>query len=157
MKQSGFPASTFTPYKSYFGQGFTGPVNPSHVDTVTGGAYSAVAGTFGAIKSIGDALSFLFSVRGLQTIGGGILVLMGLYLLARQIGLPNVAGALPGPVGAAARAVPDPIQPSQMPTGERPTRQRVVNNYYLEEPPSTRRSRIAASNTYDPATSEIPF
>ncbi len=53
------------------------------------------------IDSVGKALGFLFSARGLEVIGGGLLVLIGLVGLMREVGV-NV----PGPVGAAAGVIP---------------------------------------------------
>jgi len=49
---------------------------------VVGGPITSVAG---AIGSVTDALKFLFSYRGLEVIGGGILILVGIILLGRQV------------------------------------------------------------------------
>ncbi len=64
-------------------------------------AVGAEAGAVGAITSIPDALAFLFSYRFLEIVGGGLLLLVGLFLLGRQLG---VTVPVPGPVGAAAVA-----------------------------------------------------
>ncbi len=63
------------------------------------GAISGVTGAItGPIKSVEDALKFLFSYRFLEIVGGGVLTLLGLYLLARRMGGPSV------PIVAAAAA-----------------------------------------------------
>jgi hypothetical protein len=51
----------------------------------------------GALSSIQSAFAFLFSVRFLEILGGGLLVLLGLWLLARQLGV-----SAPKPPGPAA-------------------------------------------------------
>ena len=53
-------------------------------------------GIFGGIES---AISFVFSIRFVEIVGGGILVLLGLILLAKQVGLAPPQA--PGPVGEA--------------------------------------------------------
>lgn len=64
----------------------------------TGDAYpgqSVVKDVKGAVSSVTDAIGFLFSFRGLEVIGGGLLVLLGLYLLGKQLGV-DVPNPLPG-------------------------------------------------------------
>ncbi len=46
---------------------------------------------------MGDAISFLFSYRFLEILGGGLLILLGLYLLSKQFGV-----SIPKPPAAAA-------------------------------------------------------
>lgn len=41
-------------------------------------------------QGICDAIAFLFSLRFLEVVGGGFLVLLGLYLVVRQMGGPQV-------------------------------------------------------------------
>lgn len=66
------------------------------------GVKSAAAQTFSAITSVADALKFLFSTRGLEVIGGGALILIGVISLARSAGINLPA---PGPAAAAAAAL----------------------------------------------------
>lgn len=79
------------------------------------GAVSAVGSAATRVPGVQQALdvgSFLgrltdpaFILRGVELVGGGLLVLLGLYLLARQVGL-GVAEQSPAPVVAAAARVP---------------------------------------------------
>ncbi len=54
-----------------------------------------------AIESVPKALSFILSYRFLEVIGGGLLVLLGIYLLGKQLG---VDVPVPSPAVAAAAA-----------------------------------------------------
>lgn len=63
-----------------------------------GGGGGGGGGIFGGIES---AISFVFSIRFVEIVGGGLLVLLGLMLLAKQVGLapPTPApleGVVPG-------------------------------------------------------------
>lgn len=49
-----------------------------------GGSSGGGGGIFGGIES---AISFVFSIRFVEIVGGGVLVLLGLLLLTRQVGL----------------------------------------------------------------------
>jgi hypothetical protein len=154
--------------------------NPVNVETtLLGGAVGGashipvVGGIFGEIQSANDAFKFLFSIRGLQTIGGGIIFLMGLYLLARQVGLaanaPGIITAAVAPELAVSERIASAAGPKIKPsvaaaseartrrTGTRPSRssssggRRTVRNvYYLDDRPQSR----AIS---DPATNDIGF
>lgn len=69
-----------------------------------GSAVSGAASDVGAVTSfLGDLSKASVWLRGLQIAGGGIILLLGLYLLAKQVGL---AADLPAPVSAAANVVP---------------------------------------------------
>lgn len=60
---------------------------------------------FGRIgELIGNLVDPHWWLRVLELLGGGVLVLTGLYLLAKQIGLPSPAGAIPSRRVAAAAA-----------------------------------------------------
>ena len=111
---------------------------------------SPVESVVGGFKSITDAISFVFSINGLEVIGGGIMMLMGLYLLAKQVGLADgIAGA------ALTAAAPEAAVAANAAGAAAP--KPVKNVYYLDTPPSQHAKRRAAESTYDPATSEIPF
>jgi len=65
----------------------------------------ASGGLAGLWKLIGNLLDAHWWLRVLQLLAGGVLALAGLYLLARQIGMPSAASAaIPKPVQAAAEA-----------------------------------------------------
>jgi stage V sporulation protein SpoVS len=61
------------------------------------GAADAVTGAVDSLSSVGKALSFLFSYRGLEVIGGGILIIVGIVGLMREVGVKSPT--LPGPAG----------------------------------------------------------
>lgn len=67
-----------------------------------GAAAGAAAGFLG-ITDAKKALEFLFSYRFLEILGGGMLILVGLYILAKQFG---ATFSVPGPVKQAANATP---------------------------------------------------
>jgi hypothetical protein len=117
-----------------------------------------------------------YLLRGLEVIGGGLFILMGLYLLAKQVGLAQTAtNFIPNPVARSAIQASGIAAPSGRSSGvaraidagyaeskksapkPRSAPPRVVNQYYLDAPPATRRQQIAAQSDYDPSTSEIPF
>lgn len=58
---------------------------------------------FGTIGGIGDAIRFLFSIRFVELVGGAMLLLMGLYLLAKQAGNNTMVVRLQPVAGAASR------------------------------------------------------
>ena len=62
------------------------------------------------ITSVADAFKFLFSYRFLEILGGGLLILLGLYILAQQFQKVALAQGipLPGPAKQAAAAA-DPF------------------------------------------------
>ncbi len=119
-------------------------------------------------KFIGRLTNAEYILRGLQVIGGALLALLGLYLLARQIGL---GVELPGPLQGAGRESEDAarqLQQARLETeraradelrARAETRRasrapRIVHQYYLEEPTSSRiRRRAAAAQPSE----EIPF
>lgn len=133
-----------SPQPSSGGAGVLGP------GSTIGGAAHSVASPFEAVAGVASNLtSASFWIRALEIVGGGLLVLLGLYLLASKAGLGVAASA---PVRAAAADVPEGPTRSQLPESEggpRVSRKRDV--YYLDTAP---RERTAVS---DPATNEIPF
>ena len=60
----------------------------------------AVSGVTGSITSAENAIKFVFSYRFLEILGGGVLILAGLYVLARQF-----QQTFPDPLGVGKRAV----------------------------------------------------
>lgn len=83
-------------------------VTPGGGTTTGGGPFGitgALSGITGAFTSISDAFAFIFSYRFLEILGGGLLVLLGLYLLAKQLGVSVPA---PPAAKAAAAAIPSP-------------------------------------------------
>lgn len=80
---------------------------------VTGSISDAGHAVAGSIGSVEDALKFVLSVRFLEIIGGGLLVLVGLVALMREVGInvPNPIAATPigkavdGPISAQPRSV----------------------------------------------------
>ena len=92
--------------KGVLTSGGLGVQSGSVAASVGGAASGAVGAVTGAVTSTGDFLakisSTAFLIRALEVVGGAILAMAGLYLLAKQIGL---AAPAPGPVGAVAAAV----------------------------------------------------
>lgn len=58
----------------------TEPANP-----IESAGKGAITGTIGVIKDLPSALHFLFSYRFLEILGGGILVVVGLWIMGRQV------------------------------------------------------------------------
>lgn len=92
-----------------FSQGATdalGGLNPAlgAITGAAGGVGGIVSGASSVGTVLGDLTSASFWIRALEVIGGGILLLLGLYLLARQVGLaPSPAqAAMLTPAGRAA-------------------------------------------------------
>ncbi len=149
------------------GSGVLGSIGSAAVDTLFGGipvveGVGAAGGVTSTISSVGDAIKFIFSVRFLEVLGGGILVLMGIYLLARQVGLPSVTTAaklVPGPVGEAASALPktSTVGPSEINAPR--TRRQVIHHYHpVGSAASDRNDRSASARPIsDPELNEIPF
>jgi hypothetical protein len=79
-------------------KGSTTPIAGGGIQNNAGGIPNPVSGVTDAIGSITDAFKFIFSYRFLEILGGGLLLLLGLYLLARQLGVA------PGPTAVAATA-----------------------------------------------------
>jgi len=108
---------------SYQGSGTAAAVaataNTGSASDWTSGGVSNAPGSSGSgllpgisqAQAIADFLGKLtdpsYILRALEIIAGGVLVIVGLYLLARQVGLaPDVTAVAPAPVRAAAAAVP---------------------------------------------------
>lgn len=76
---------------------------------VPGEVAGGVVDTATAVPRFLSAITNLHNIlRGLQIVAGAVLVLAGLYLLAKQIGLASEAEAAPAPLKSAANAVPSP-------------------------------------------------
>jgi hypothetical protein len=75
-------------------QGQTGAPIPNPIAPITD-----------ALNSVTDAFKFLFSYRFLEILGGGVLILAGLYVLARQF-----QQTFPDPLGLGKRAVANETQ-----------------------------------------------
>ncbi len=147
--------------------GTTGPGDPNAgVVGAIGGAAHQVAAPFEGISSfLGKLTSATFWLRALELVGGVVLVLLGLYLLARQVGLApepeQVAGALP--VGRAAKLSDSAAAELQFSPGRAASsggssrrRRRSVPAPGYE--PSTRREAIRErARAADPQANEIPF
>ena len=81
--------------------------------SIAAGVGGAVSGAVGAVESVGSFLGRIssrsFLLRMGEVVGGVILTLAGMLLLARQVGLANaeqLERAAPPPARAAARSVP---------------------------------------------------
>lgn len=87
----------------------SGVVTPGGTTTTGGfdpfGIGSTIGDITGTFTSITDAFKFIFSYRFLEILGGGLLLLMGLYLLSKQFGvsLPKT------PAQTAANSVSDAV------------------------------------------------
>ena len=82
--------------------------NPVSGIISAGGGIVSTAGSVASDASavtnfLAELTSAAFWLRALEVVGGGILMLLGLYLLARQVGL---GADVPAPVSAAAGAIP---------------------------------------------------
>jgi hypothetical protein len=145
-----------------------GPPPPPHIPGVDSGShdvYGPVTGTAvstaHAAESVASFLGRLtdphFWLRGLEIIGGMILVFFGLYLLARQAGMAPSAEQVASvtPVGRGAKlsekaAAEMQFSPGRAArAGQRRTR-RTVHQHYLDDRPKPRQIS-------DPATNEIPY
>ena len=74
------------------------------VGDVTGGVSGAAGGLTGGLDSIAKAFEFLVSIRFLEVVAGGVLLMLGVYLLARRVGLAPQARTIAAatPAGRAA-------------------------------------------------------
>ena len=120
------------------------PTSPAGGTAPGGGPFGVLDPIEGAIGSITDAFKFIFSLRFLEILGGGALILLGLYLLGKQFGATFPA---PGPVAKAAGGItaaapqaastePD-AAPEETPVAHRETARPVI------ELPPERRVRSA--------------
>ena len=121
--------------------GVTGAVQSAagYVPASIGDAAGTVASSAGAVTSfLGDLTSPSFWIRALEIVGGGILFLLGIYLLTRQVGLnySPVSAVLP----QAAKDSADAAAPTPAP------RSTTIVKHYPEpaESSSTRRQRLDA-------------
>ena len=73
------------------------------VGAVVGGVGSVVGGVSGVTGFVSEVTSASFWLRALEVVGGGILLFVGVYLLARRVGLaPSVSGTASRAVQVAA-------------------------------------------------------
>lgn len=84
------------------GQGSAADWTSYDLGNAASDANKALGNPLGFIGSTEKALKFLFSLRFLEILGGGLLILLGLYLLGKQFGVSVPA---PAPAKAAANAV----------------------------------------------------
>lgn len=161
------PASGQSPAAAGGGQGSGGVTGAvTGLGSSIAAAGSEIASPFVSIAHTGESVgSFLgkvsdphFWLRALEVVGGVMLILLGLYLLARQVGVAqpveDVAGVLPA--GRAAKLSEEGAAAMQLspgtaaPARRKAATRRVVHQHYLEE--RSRRREIS-----DPSTNEIPF
>jgi hypothetical protein len=78
------------------------PLNPYNVITQGAGAFSGVGTSLNPLDAFGNIAHLVnnltdphFWIRALELLAGGVLILTGLYLLARQIGMPSASSAIP--------------------------------------------------------------
>ncbi len=82
--------------------------NPFSAGNVLGGVGGAAHDVVSPVEAVGSFLGKLsdprFWLRALEIVGGGLILMLGLYLLARQVGLGSEAPAPPGADEAEERA-----------------------------------------------------
>lgn len=119
-----------------------------------------VAISSGAVKNPLDVFSWLAanSLRGLEIIGGILLAVLGLYLLARRVGLAPAPTTLVAPVRGIASRGDEASQAalSESEGGPKVGGRRVVHHYHVDEP-SSRRERTREMASRAQQTDEIPF
>jgi len=97
------------------GPGGTPATGPGGVTGAVEGGAAAVKGAatsvWDGLSSVQKALGFLFSYRGLEVIGGGLLLLLGLYLLARTLGVsaPKLPAIVVPPPAVEQNLSPQPV------------------------------------------------
>jgi hypothetical protein len=149
-------------YNRIQGTGITAPGGQDPGPTVTGrvgeqavaaasAVGSAASGAAKGLSSAGDALGFIFSTRFLEIVGGGILVIIGLVGLMREVGI-NV----PNPLASAAAATPAGKLAGPISQAPRRTQKRAGF-----EPASAERdrreARAARRSGSGAQTDEVPF
>lgn len=104
-----------TPYTSTyavtpFGQATQAALLPVEVGL---GTVDAGKKLVGGISSVEDALKFLFSYRFLEILGGGVLIIVGVVGLMREVGIraPALPGAVPPDLVRKAARAPRPERP----------------------------------------------
>lgn len=103
---------------------------------------------------LGELTSAALWLRIGEVVGGGLLILMGLYLLAKQVGLAPSVPVLPSGLKDTADDAAGTVDTSQ----RQPRQPRVVNQYYLDTPSGqTRRTRELARRGADRPSDDIPF
>lgn len=172
-------------FDSLWGHAAEGKAVPAGSTVGPQGPGEGVAGPGGAVGGIARDLSapfrFLTSWRLWEVVGGFLLLLIGLYLLGRQFGLPNALGFTPAGELAKRGAEQLPgVQPRQnsreyrrgqregrlsasrsagreagASTISRGTRRAPTKKVVYMDDRRPRRPRPASSS--DPATNEIPF
>jgi hypothetical protein len=81
----------------------SGPANPGPQQAVPG---SALGNPF---SSLSDLIKFVTSWRFAEIVGGILLLIVGLFLVGRSLGVSVPVGPLASPAGSAADAAPGPI------------------------------------------------
>ena len=143
----------------YSGAGEKTPgVTKTIVNTQTGETTTTAGPGAGFFSFLDNILNPAFWLRVVEVMGGGFLILLGLYLLAKQVGL---ASAPPPPVaGPAARAGADVadtfVHPAGQESGSRPGRRAAVQRHEVSESADRRRAVRERAERAQPSD-EIPF
>src|ERR1035437_535102 len=100
----------------YPGQGGSPAITAAGSGAPGTGALAGIANNpVGAVtsvtSSVTDAAKFVFSYRFLEILGGGALILVGLYILAQQFKSTALASAIPLPAGAKQAAASTGLTP----------------------------------------------
>lgn len=122
-----------------------------NADTGTGSAASGASqvknAVAGPISSVGGLISFVTSYRFLEIIGGGVLVILGVVGLMKE--LTGVSITLPGPAGVAQKAVDGPISSQPRSTQRRAGFAPESRESDARAARKTRIDRAAAADTGD--------
>jgi hypothetical protein len=143
----------------YSGAGEKTPgVTKTIVNTQTGETTTTSGPGAGFFSFLDNILDPAFWLRVVEVMGGGFLILLGLYLLARQVGL---ATSPPPPVaGPAARAGADVadtfVHPAGQASGSRPGKRSSVARHEVSEAADRRAARKRLTEKGGPSD-EIPF
>jgi hypothetical protein len=87
------------------GSGSASDKGSADLGTVNAAAGNPVGAAKDAINAIPDALHFLFSYRFLEVLGGGILIIVGVVGLMREVGVKVPGPPIPALPGGADRAL----------------------------------------------------
>lgn len=121
---------------------------------------SIISNPIGTAKNVWEGVKAPYEIlswvgknwdRVLEVAAGFILVLVGLILMGRAVGLGNLGRKMPGPIGAVAgaAAAADPIEGAYA-QGEQDYLRREARR-------AGRRDAERRAGAYDPATAEIPY
>lgn len=143
----------------YSGAGEKTPGVTKTITNVPTGETTTTSGPgAGFFSFLDNILNPAFWLRVVEVMGGGFLILLGLYLLAKQVGL---ASSPPPPVaGPAARAGADVadtfVHPAGQASGSRPGRRSAVQRHEVSESADRRRAVRERAERAQPSD-EIPF